>query len=560
MNRGRDTPDQPVPLHQDVRRSTPAWVLWTSAGLAWASAAATAGLFALVGVAVDTVHAGGGSSTATIWAMVLLGVLAALFIGVGAWLSKWAASEAERRLRRAVVSRVFDLGVTATADRSGELLSLATTAVERTAHYRAAFLGPIVGALTTPLLVLGMMALTVDPVVAGWLALLILLVPLLIGGFQRVVRPIGGAYRRSQARLTAAFLEAIQALGTLVLARAAERTATDLAQRGEEYRRGLMRMLAGNQLLILVVDAAFSLSITVAAAAIAVTRIVAAELSLGDGVAIVLMTTLVIGPVDVIGQFFYIGIAGRATQRQISSHLSAAEPARPSRRATVDAVTGAPSSGSLVLEEVTGGWPGSEPVVRDLSFSVEPGERVALVGPSGIGKSTVAALIQAHLYPVAGGVLVDGIDTATVDPDLVRSRLAVVEQRTFLFLGTIAENLRVADSDASEEQLWAALGLAGLRAEIEAMPQGLATPVGEHGMLLSGGQAQRLAIARAALRDAPILVLDEPTSNVDLASEAAILAALDRLVTGRTVLMIAHRPGATLTADRVITLAGWAAA
>ncbi|WP_293781033.1 ABC transporter ATP-binding protein/permease [uncultured Aeromicrobium sp.] len=528
-----------------VRTSPQRWVLWTSAAIAWAGAIATAMLFAWLGGAIDE-----GLPAPMSWLLpVLLAVVAAVCAGAGPWFSQKAGSAAEQRLRRAVVARVFDLGVAGTAGRSGHLLSLATDAVERTAHYRAAFLGPIIGALTTPLLVLAVMALTTDPVTAGWLALLILLVPLLVGGFRRLLRPIGAAYRRSQARLTAAFLEAIQALGTLVYARAASRVADDLARRGEEYRRGLMRMLAGNQLLIFVVDAAFSLSIVVSATAIAVTRVTDGSITAGSGIAIVLMTVLVIGPVDVIGQFFYIGIGGRAAQRQLADHLTG----EPSVVPTASTPT-APADGGIVLENVTAGWPDGATVVRDLSLRVEPGERVALVGPSGIGKSTVSALIQAHLLPSAGRVLVDGLDTRVADPAAVRSRLAVVEQRPFLFLGTIAENLQMAAPDATQERLWEALELAGLRAEVEAMAERLDTPVGEHGALLSGGQAQRLAIARAALRDAPILIFDEPTSQVDLAGEAAILKALDRLAAGRTVLMIAHRPAAILAADRVITL------
>lgn len=535
-----------VPLPVVVRDSTPRRVLWTSAGIAWAGAIATASLFAWLGDAI-----GGGVLAAWAWLLpVLLAVVAALCAGGGPWFSQWAGSEAERRLRRAVVARVFDLGVAGTARRSGQLLSLATDAVERTAHYRAAFLGPIIGALTTPLLVLAVMAITTDAVTAGWLALLILLVPLLVGGFQRAVRPIGAAYRRSQARLTAGFLEAIQALDTLVYSHAADRVAVDLARRGEAHRRGLMRMLAGNQMLIFVVDAAFSLSIVVAATAIAVLRVTDDSITAGAGLAIVLMTVLVIGPVDVIGQFFYIGIGGRAAQRQLAEHLTD-EPAAPPPSSGMPA--SAPG-GAIVLEDVTAAWAGAEPVLHGLSLRVEPGERVALVGPSGIGKSTVAALVQAQLLPATGQVLLDGLDTRAAHPAAVRARLAVVEQRPFLFIGSIAENLTMADPTATDERLWEALELAGLRAEVEAMPARLDTPVGEHGALLSGGQGQRLAIARAALRDAPILILDEPTSQVDLAGEAAILDALNRLAAGRTVLMIAHRPGAILAADRIIAL------
>lgn len=525
-----------------VRSASPRWVLWCSVVLAWTAAVATALLFWRLGVALDA----GQLSAGGVWLLAGLALVAGAAAGLGAWFSQWASCELERTLRRLVVSRVFDLGVVGTHGRAGELLSLATVAVEKTANYRAGFLGPIAGALTTPLLVLAVMALAVDPVIAGWVALLVLLVPVLLGGFQQLVRPIGAAYRRTQLALTAAFLEAVQALETLVYARVADRVGRQLAASGEAHRRSVTRLLAGNQVLIFVVDAAFSLTVVVAAGVLAVERVAGGQLSLGQATAVLLMTTLVVGPVDVIGQFFYIGIAGRASQRQLEDHLAPTPEAAPPA-ARVAGVEG------ILLQNVTAGWPGGPDVVEGFSLQVEPGERVALVGPSGIGKSTVAALLQGHLAPRSGRVLVDGVDAAA-EPAAVRSRTAAVEQRTFLFLGTIADNLRVAAPDADEHRLWRALELAGLSEEVEAMPDGLATQVGEHGRLLSGGQAQRLAIARAALRDAPVLILDEPTSQVDLAGEAAILAALDRLARGRTVLLIAHRPGAVLAADRVVSL------
>jgi ABC-type multidrug transport system fused ATPase/permease subunit len=202
---------------------------------------------------------------------------------------------------------------------------------------------------------------------------------------------------------------------------------------------------------------------------------------------------------------------------------------------------------------VDAGWADGPTVLSGLSLRVEHGEHVALAGPSGAGKSTVASLLLGHLTARAGTVRVDGIDPVR-NPAGARSRIAAVQQRAFHFLGTIEDNLRLAAPAVTEARLWEALELAGLRADVEAMPAGLATPVGEQGALLSGGQSQRLAIAQAWLQDAPILVLDEPTSQVDLAAEEQILAALRRLAADRTVLMIAHRPGAILAADRVIRL------
>lgn len=547
----RATQGAKVPLDPAVKQTTPRWVLLVSVVIAWLGAGATAFLMERVGVGIDLIHVGTRPATSDYVLMLALVLLAGVSAAGGALFSVWAESDAERKLRQLVVSRIFGVGVARTSGRSGSLFSLATDGVERTAHYRAGFLGPIIGSMSTPLLVLSIMALWVDGVTAAWLTLLIVLVPILIGGFQRLVSPVGSAYQRSQRRLTEVFLESIQALDTLVYARAAKRAAARLAEHGEEHRSRTMRLLAGNQLLILVLDAAFSLTMVAAGTVIAATRVSTGHLSVGGAISVVLLTVLLVGPVDQVGKFFYIGIGGRASQRAISAQLRTPPPTPP-------AVTGQPVvegvAGSIVVTGVTAGWPDGPDVLRDLALHVEPGERVALVGPSGIGKSTVSALLQAQIYPRAGRVIVDGLDTSMVDPDVVRGRLAVVEQRTFLFIGTIADNLRVAAREASDDELWSALDLAGLKKEVEDMPLGLATPVGEHGALLSGGQAQRLAIARAALRDAPVLLLDEPTSQVDLAAEAAILEALDRLAAGRTVLMIAHRPHAILAADRVIAL------
>lgn len=570
------------PPHPRVRAATPRRVLVVSVVLGWLGAAATALLFVLLGHAVDRLALDGGAlppagSTASgtggpaveaggpawIAAALALACVAALCAGLGTWFSERAASQTEARLRNAVVSAVFRGGSVRASAQVGRLMAAATTSVEKAAQYRASFLGPITASLTTPLLVLVVMALAVDPLTAGVLCALVLLVPVLIGGFQRLVRPVGGAYRRSQAALTSAFLDAIQALETLVLARAAHRRAAVLAARGEEHRRTLMRMLAVNQLLILVVDAAFSLGVVVAAAVLATVRVTNGDLTLGEGIAIMLMSTLVIGPVDVVGQFFYIGIAGRASQAQIGSVIregdeaastGASRPTGASRSTTGPGADGARAhADAIVLDDVTAGWPGGPAVLDGFSLRVARGERVALVGPSGAGKSTAAALIQGHLTARSGTVAVGGVDPA-LDPAGVRARLAAVEQRTFLFLGSIADNLRMAAPHASTDDLWHALGRAGLADDVASMPHGLDTQVGEQGALLSGGQAQRVAIARAWLTDAPILVLDEPTSQVDLAAEAQILAALASLAEDRTVLMVAHRPGAILAADRVVRL------
>ncbi|WP_080796160.1 ABC transporter ATP-binding protein/permease [Corynebacterium pacaense] len=537
-----------VSLHPAVKAATPRRATAASVLLEWCAALSMTLLFVLLGRWVQLLLDGGQPGGGGYLLGTLLAVLAGVSTAAGTWLAEREQALTEGRLRHAVVEKTFDLGVVASGGRAGQILSLATHATDRAARYRAGFIGPIIGAMSTPLLVLLVMAVSVDAVTAGCLALLLLTIPFAVRGFQRLVSPIGIRYRRSQAALTSSFLEAVSSLTTLTYARAAGRTGRRIAAQGEEHRRNLMSMLAGNQLIIFVVDAAFSLTIVVGSVALIALRLGGGEITAGGAVAILLMTVLIVGPVDVIGQIFYIGIAGRASESQISAHL-----ARPGTgtggRALPDAAAPA-----IEFKSVAAAWPHGDTVFEGVSFSVRPGERVAFVGPSGTGKSTVSALIQAHLTPETGSVLIAGMDTATTDPGLIRAQLAVVEQRPFLFMGTIADNLRLAAPDATGEQLREALRVAGMLEEVLSFPLGWDTPVGEAGGLVSGGQAQRLSIARAALRDAPILLLDEPTSQVDLAGEAAILGALERLARGRTVFMIAHRPGAILAADRTLNL------
>jgi ATP-binding cassette subfamily B protein len=210
----------------------------------------------------------------------------------------------------------------------------------------------------------------------------------------------------------------------------------------------------------------------------------------------------------------------------------------------------APLRGELRLERVTFVYPErQEPVLADASATIPAGRKVALSGPSGAGKTTLIDLILRHYDPQDGRILLDGIDLRELDPALLRRHVAVVSQDIVLFRGSLASNIRYARPEASDEQVADAAARAQLAELVAALPQGLDTPVGERGARLSGGQQQRVAIARALLQHPTILILDEATSAVDEATEAEVIAAVDRLFADRTRILISHRASTLAGAD-----------
>jgi ABC-type multidrug transport system fused ATPase/permease subunit len=212
------------------------------------------------------------------------------------------------------------------------------------------------------------------------------------------------------------------------------------------------------------------------------------------------------------------------------------------------------ATGHVVFDRVAFRYEGGRPVLDDSTIEVRPGETVALVGESGIGKTTLVSLLLRFYAPQRGRILLDGIDLATIEPASLRNLIAVVPQEPFLFSASIRENIRYGRLDASDEQVEAAARAAFADPFIRALPDGYDTAVGQRGTTLSGGQRQRVAIARALLRDAPILVLDEATAALDGASEEAVQAALERLLVGRTAIVIAHRFSTIRRADRIVVL------
>jgi ATP-binding cassette subfamily B protein len=212
--------------------------------------------------------------------------------------------------------------------------------------------------------------------------------------------------------------------------------------------------------------------------------------------------------------------------------------------------------GAVRLERVRFAYPShpERPVLRDLEIAVAPGETVALVGPSGAGKTSVIQLLMRFYDPDAGHVLMDGIDLRQLDPAAFRARIGLVPQEPVIFSANAWDNIRYGRTDASDAEVRAAAAAAHATEFLERLPEGFDTFLGEKGVRLSGGQRQRIAIARAILRDPVVLLLDEATSSLDAESERLVQDALDRLRHGRTTLVIAHRLATVLQADRIIVL------
>ncbi|MBX9651726.1 MAG: ABC transporter ATP-binding protein/permease [Xanthobacteraceae bacterium] len=210
--------------------------------------------------------------------------------------------------------------------------------------------------------------------------------------------------------------------------------------------------------------------------------------------------------------------------------------------------------GAITFDHVAFGYGDDAPVLRDVSFSIEPGQVVGIVGPTGSGKSTVLSLIPRFYNPTSGRVLIDGEDISTYKLASLRSQVGFVLQETVLFRGTIRENIAYGRPGATDEEVIAAAKIANADEFISRMPHGYDSPVGERGDTLSGGQRQRIGIARAIIRNSPIMILDEPTAALDTESERLVIEGLERLMKGRTVIMIAHRLSTIVDADKIVVL------
>ena len=403
---------------------------------------------------------------------------------------------------------------------------------------------------SAPLIILAVWALWVDTKTALWLALFFIFTPLIIIGAGKILRKSNATYRRKQAKATHAYLEMLEGLGTFKVLGAIDRVMARFASQTRTAMAELTALLARNQLMIIVNDAVFGIAMSTTAIGLVLLRLQADAISVGTALAGVFLSVLLYEPVNRVGRTFYIGLGGRTHRNGIVEVFG--EPAAKAFTAATAHSTKAtaPQAPEVALRDVSVDV-GEKRILSDINLTIPAGSRVGIVGPSGSGKSTLLRVL-AGLQPHSGEVCLDGDALST--PELLANSL-LISQQPAIFGTTVADNLRIACPDATAVDMRKALRDVHLLTEIEQRPGGLDSEVGDQGNWLSGGQRRRLAIARGLLGAAPIVLLDEPTADIDRRTEGLIKESLTRLTEGRTSIMVAHRMEALSDVDLVIVVA-----
>ncbi|WP_117212964.1 ABC transporter ATP-binding protein [Allorhizocola rhizosphaerae] len=476
--------------------------------------------------------------------IVLVGV--AVLDGLRSYLLKRTAEGLVLTARRRLAWQLLRLPIAEyDARRTGDLLSRVGA---DTTLLRAVVTSGLFDSVSGVLMVVGAATgmILLDPLLFG-----VTLAGLTIGftGGIIFVRRIRGLSREAQERIgemTSAVERAITAARTIRASRAEDReTETVAAAASQAYRAGLRIARLESAIapaMSVTVQGSFLLVLGVGGA-----RVASGAITIGDLVAFVLFIFFLVMPLGQAMNAYTQLQAGLGALTRMEEVM-----AIPEESSTSDGSV--PATSAVAFDNVTFGYDTGRPVLEKVSFTVAPGTRTALVGPSGAGKSTLLSLVERFYEATGGAIRVGGVDIRQMTHDELRSRLGYVEQESPVLAGTIRENLLLATPDASDTALMKVLDSVNLSDIVARSPLGLDAQVGEGGVLLSGGERQRLAIARTLLAAPDILLLDEPTSNLDARNEAALKAAIDTAAAGRTVLIVAHRLSTVVDADQIVVL------
>jgi ATP-binding cassette subfamily B protein len=510
--------------------------------------------FAILGVLLSRVFDSAGFVAIAIPAVGV--AIAVLLRGVvdhhRAMISHRTATRVQEDLRGRLYDKIAALGPAWFAgERTGGVMLSVVDGVEQLQTFFGQYVPQVCIAVLTPLAIFIFIAFWDVPVAAVMLifALVTLIAP---GAFAQRERRSSHGRQGALKSFGSEFLDGVQGLPTLKAFGQSSAYGTRLAARARELCDHSLRVLSMGVMTRGITDCGVAIG-AAAALALAVWRVSHGLMSI-EALLIVLMAgTEVFRPLRDLRTVLHQGMLGQSAAAGINA-LLAAEPLVPEHPPGQSAIN-RPLLPTIAFEDVWFAYPFARDAAHDgLSFTVAAGEKIGIVGPSGSGKSSVARLLLRLFDPQRGTVKIGGHDIKSLDPEALRRMIAVVHQDTYLFYGTVEENLRLGKPNATRDEIEAAARDANAHEFISLLPQGYDTMIGERGVLLSGGQRQRLAIARALLRDAQILILDEALSSVDAENEAVIQQAIDRLSAGRTTLILAHRLSSVIGADRILVL------
>lgn len=522
--------------------------------LGLAASAAAAGAAILTGQAVASVIGGAGVAAIT-WLILAVASLIVVRFGL-LWgkgvVASVLGSRVKLRVRRRMCARLLELGPGYSTNlRTGQIQATMADGLEHLDPYVSKYLPQALIAFIMPILVVGYIAY-----LDVWVGAIVLLSAVLLTAGPRAYKAtLGRAGERhwdTWTAVAARFLEGLNGMVTLKAFNASRRF-------GHELRDEAVRLyLATRHLLLVSLGSLVIIGVThlgglTAAAFVGALRVVSGDLAPTDLIIILFLTNEAYRPLSELAHYWHEGYLGISASSGIFALLDAPDVLR--RHETRLALEPTTVPPAIRFEGVTFRYPGAErAAIRGLDMEIDAASSVALVGRSGAGKTTLTSLLIRAVDPQEGRITVDGTDIRSLDLADYRRQFAVVSQDVYLFHGTIAQNLRLAAPQASDAQLAEAARAANIHDFVIGLPDGYATMVGERGVRLSGGERQRLAIARALLKDAPVLILDEPTASLDGESERRVRDALATLMRGRTTVVISHRLSAVDFADRVYML------
>jgi len=544
-------------------------VLAVASGFLAAVAALAAAV--VMAAAVARVFLGGGTLEEVIPALAALAALAALR-GAFVWgeevLAQRGAGRLTNRLRRDLTARLFALGPAhLSRERSGELASVVVQGLEALETYLASFQPARLLAVAVPALVL-LVVLALDPPTVLVLLFTGPILVLLLGYIGSRAKAITERRFVELRWMSALFLDLLQGLATLkAFGRSAEQAETirDVSRRFGDTTMEVLRT-AFQTALVLEWGAAVAMAVVAVEVSL---RLMDGSIDFERALAVLIVTPEFFLPLRTLAIRYHTGAAGRAAADRVfelldsspsvddATHVEArpteAERAEPIDIAAVPAIVSAPK---MAFDRVSFAYPGREPLLTGLSLDIPAGGFTVLAGRTGAGKSTVVGLLLRFLDPDRGAIIIDGHRLDGIDPSAWRASVGLVPQLPHLFHGTVGDNLRLGRPGATESDLLRAVRAAGAEAFIRALPGGFDAAIGVGGLRLSGGERQRLTIARALLREAPLLVLDEPTAHLDEHSESAVIDSLRKLAGEVTIVAVSHRTRVAEAADHVVVLSG----